>query len=130
MNVETQEHLTTLRSLLVYRVQELETELHALALRRKQSPAGEVSDRKDEADELQRAQVDAEGGRVERAWLQRCRAALERLRRGVYGDCCDCEEPVPLARLLVQLEAERCAACETVFEHRRHAERHPPARTM
>ncbi len=126
MNIETQDHLSTLRNLLLYRIHELETELRALAHKHGESPGtgagGEVTDRKDEADDLQRRQIDAEGERVERAQLRRCEAALQRLDLGVYGDCCDCEEPVPLARLLVQPDAERCAACQTAFEHRLHGE--------
>jgi RNA polymerase-binding transcription factor DksA len=127
MNIETQEHLTTLRKLLAYRIHELGTELHALAQRREEDAAagGDVTDRKDEADDLQRMEVDAEGERVERAELRRCEAALHRLDTGVYGDCGDCQEPIPLARLLVQPDAERCAACQAAFERRTRGE---PAR--
>jgi DnaK suppressor protein len=122
MNIETQEHLTTLRKLLTCRIHELGTELHALEMAQGgaalDGTSGDVTDRKDEAGELQRREIDAEGERVERAELRRCESALQRLDLGIYGDCCDCHEPIPLPRLLVQPDAQRCAACQTSFEHR------------
>ena len=126
MNIETQEHLTTLRNLLTFRIRELSSELHALAMKREESASagasGDVTDRKDEADDLQRRQIDDEGERVEREELRRCESALHRLDLGTYGDCSDCGDSIPLARLLVQPDAERCAACQTALEHRMRGE--------
>jgi len=43
-------------------------------------------------------------------------AAYERLADGRYGVCVDCEEPIPVERLLANPEAARCAACQSRFE--------------
>lgn len=126
MDIDTQDHLTTLRTLLGERMRELAAGLHALDMKRGDAAAegaqGDVTDRKDDADDLQRREIDAESERVERAQLRRCEGALHRLDLGIYGNCCDCGDPIPLRRLLVQPEAERCAACQTAFEHKRRAE--------
>ena len=120
MNVETQQHLTTLRDLLTYRIRELEAEVHAAALQRASDAgavdAATVSDRKDEAEAEQRAEVEAQSEQLASAALADCRAALRRLDEGVYGDCRDCGEPIPLARLMVQPQAARCAPCQAQFE--------------
>jgi RNA polymerase-binding transcription factor DksA len=121
MNLETQTHLTALRKQLEWRIHELQTELHAQAMEREKTmePSG-VTDRKDEADAWQRADIDAQGERLELEELQRCEHALHRLDLGIYGDCCDCHEPIALQRLFVQPEAERCAACQSAHEARLH----------
>ena len=120
MNVDTQQHLTTLRDLLAYRIHELEAEVHAAALQRA-SDAGAVdlatvSDRKEEADAEQRAELLSQSDQLASAALADCRAALRRLDEGVYGDCRDCGEPIPLPRLMVQPQADRCAPCQAAFE--------------
>jgi len=126
MEVETQQHLTNLRQLLVYRVRELESEQHAAAIERAQSASeidgAAVLDRKDEAQAQLRELQAARTEQHVLADLQRCRAALRRLDDGVYGDCADCGQPVPLARLMVQPEAERCAPCQTAWERRHPAQ--------
>lgn len=124
MDILTQNHLTTLRSLLTYRLQELRAEVHAAELARGTALAGdhEVADRKDDATLRQFAEV---GGAEEQRDVDEITAvesALQRLDAGVYGDCLACGEPIPLQRLLVQPAAQRCAPCQAAFEHR-------PART-
>ncbi len=52
-------------------------------------------------------------------------AALLRIGRGEYGSCADCDQPIPLARLEANPTAERCIACQTVFE-RTEAMQHQP----
>lgn len=56
------------------------------------------------------AMARAEQGRAE---LQRKRiaAALERIERGVYGDCARCGEPIPEARLKADPAAPLCTDC-------------------
>jgi len=120
VNVDTQQHLTTLRDLLIYRLHELEAEVHAAAIQRA-SDAGavdpaSVSDRKDEADAERRAELLSESDQLATDALSHCRAALKRLDEGVYGDCRDCGEPIPLPRLMVQPQAERCAPCQAALE--------------
>lgn len=120
MNVDTQQHLTTLRDLLGYRIHELEAEVHAAALQRA-SEAGAVDpasviDRKEEADAEQRAELLSQSDRLVAEALADCRAALKRLDEGLYGDCSDCGEPIPLPRLMVLPQAQRCARCQAAFE--------------
>ncbi|MFM9916673.1 MAG: TraR/DksA family transcriptional regulator [Rhizobacter sp.] len=43
-------------------------------------------------------------------------AAQGRLERDAYGQCIDCEEPIPFERLLIEPEAERCLACQSTHE--------------
>jgi RNA polymerase-binding transcription factor DksA len=52
-----------------------------------------------------------EGARLVRR-LQLLRAALDRLERGGYGICVECEEPIPHARLRVVPEAATCVPCQ------------------
>lgn len=40
------------------------------------------------------------------------RAALLRIERGTYGECCSCEEPIPFAVLSARPAAALCPACE------------------
>jgi len=121
MELQTQQHLTDLRQLLDYRLRELESERHAAAVERAQIASeiddATVLDRKDEAEAAWREQASSRLEQHILADLQRCRAALQRLDDGIYGDCTDCGEPIPLARLRVQPDADRCAPCQTAWEH-------------
>jgi DnaK suppressor protein len=121
MDLPTQTHLTKLRDLLNYRRHELETEVHAAELARREGAAAgahEVEDFKDEAAQMQRTQLDSAQEQRDRDELALVTAALHRLDGGTYGDCVDCGEPIALARLLVQPAALRCAHCQGDHEHR------------
>jgi DnaK suppressor protein len=124
MDIDTQTHLTALRDLLTYRLHELQAEVHAADLARRDrdedDATSDVSDRKDEAARLLLSEVgEAEAQRDvdEMAQVER---ALQRLDHGAYGDCSQCGDPIPLQRLRVQPAAERCATCQASFEHTRH----------
>ncbi len=39
-------------------------------------------------------------------------AALHRLEEGTYGQCVDCDKPVPEGRLEARPDASRCVACQ------------------
>lgn len=43
-------------------------------------------------------------------------AALERIKAGSYGQCLDCGEDIPAARLHAAPEAPRCIACQEKIE--------------
>lgn len=43
--------------------------------------------------------------------LQKITAALARIEQGTYGYCIECEDPIPLRRLQVDLTAELCVSC-------------------
>ncbi len=50
-----------------------------------------------------------------RQW-QALKAAEQRLATPEFGECVECGEPIPVARLLVNPAAQRCIACQTAFE--------------
>jgi RNA polymerase-binding transcription factor DksA len=127
MDLATQNHLTALRELLTYRLRELRAEIGAAEQARGPAsavPAHEVVDRKDEA--AQRQELELAGAQEERDIdeMAEVEAALGRLDAGVYGDCVDCGEPIPVQRLLVQPAARRCAGCQAQHEAAVHRAGH------
>jgi DnaK suppressor protein len=46
------------------------------------------------------------------------RDALQRIHGASYGLCIDCQAAIPFARLLVEPQALRCAACQTLYERK------------
>lgn len=42
--------------------------------------------------------------------------ALARIEEGTYGECIDCEKPIPVKRLEVFPAAKRCVECKSTFE--------------
>lgn len=120
MDFSTQTHLPTLRNLLIYRMHELQHDVHAAHLARRElvgaDATAEVTDRKDQAGRRQLTQIDEAQEQRDLAELADAAAALIRLNEGRYGDCLDCGEPVPLQRLLSQPAAKRCVACQAAFE--------------
>lgn len=48
--------------------------------------------------------------------LRRIDGALLRLREGSFGDCIDCGQEIPLARLEAEPTAARCVSCQELFE--------------
>lgn len=96
MDLATQNHLHTLRELLLYR----QSALHGRAQAARNRPAPLPTDNSS-AQEQELAAVEA---------------ALHRLDVGRYGDCLECGDAIPWARLLAQPAAERCAACQSVWE--------------
>jgi DnaK suppressor protein len=120
MNVDTQTHLTVLRGMLVFQLNEARTELHALqrdnAALLTDARVREPTDRKEEAAAAQEFEVaDAAIERLGREVAQ-CEGALQRLDEQRYGDCVACGEPIPWQRLMAQPSAQRCAHCQHVFE--------------
>lgn len=51
--------------------------------------------------------------------LEQIELALEKMRRGKYGDCGSCGSPIPVARLEALPYATRCVRCEREAESRR-----------
>lgn len=43
-------------------------------------------------------------------------SALQRISAGTYGTCVDCAQSIPTARLEVEPTAERCIACQELYE--------------
>jgi DnaK suppressor protein len=122
MDLVTQNHLTTLRDLLTYRLRELRCEIAAAHSQgpATAAPSHDVVDQKDEA--AQRQELELAGAQEQRDLdeMADVEAALGRLDSNVYGDCSDCGEPIPMQRLLVQPAAKRCAACQALHEAALH----------
>lgn len=120
MDLLTQTHLTTLRDLLTQRLLELRAEVNtAEQAQRESTGAGthEVADRKDEAAQQQFSDLGGAQEQRDVDEIAQVEAALHRLDGGIYGDCADCAEPISLQRLLVLPAAQRCAPCQTAYEH-------------
>ncbi len=76
----------------------------------------EVPDVNDEASRTYSRQVMLARGEQDRAILKRIDEALDALERGEYGTCVDCEEDIPLKRLISVPYVERCIECMTKWE--------------
>lgn len=46
--------------------------------------------------------------------------ALERMKSGHYGRCIDCDCDIPLARLEVEPDTQRCVGCQSLHEKKEH----------
>ncbi len=64
---------------------------------------------------------------IEAAQLEDVEGAIQRIDRGKYGLCEDCEKPIPRSRLEVLPFARRCLVCEGTSE--RMVRTHSPAYT-
>jgi len=119
MDLATQTHLTMLRDLLTHRQTELRAEVHAAQLARQEATAvdtTEVSDQKDGALQQQLEDIDSAQEQRDIDELAQVELALKRLDAGTYGNCLECNEPIPLERLRVQPAAQRCAVCQLGHE--------------
>jgi len=122
MDLSTQTHLTTIRQSLLLREAELLASIRGTEQARRaelQSAAAEPGDHKDWSVGLEAADLEEAQENRELRELDQVRSALARLDTGRFGDCVDCGEPIPWKRLLVQLEAQRCAACQAKAERHR-----------
>ena len=121
MDSATLSHFTLLRQRLLSRRNELQAHLHAASLAIDPSgdvAASEPTTHADQSVRLQAQQIDSVQADRDLAEVLSVNEALKRLDDGVYGDCADCGQPVPLQRLLVQPAAARCAACQAAAETR------------
>jgi DnaK suppressor protein len=126
MEIETQTHLAKLRSRLTDRLAELRADLHAADMAASDASTGapgfeEVRDTKDAAAQVSDLEVLQAQRQRDADELALVEHALQRLDAGTYGDCASCGEPIPLARLLAQPAATRCARCQAGFEKTLHA---------
>jgi len=53
-------------------------------------------------------------------------SALQRISAGTYGECIDCAQPIPTARLEAEPTAERCVTCQELYE-KTHASTKTPS---
>lgn len=104
------------RDQLARRLEQLRQELDALLLSTSASsrpveleqPIGRLS----RVDALQQQQMAQANRRSQQQRLQQVEAALLALRRGDYGECRICEEPIGFARLSARPESPLCRACQ------------------
>jgi DnaK suppressor protein len=61
-------------------------------------------------------EISSQLAEVESRELGNIEAALERIRDGSYGDCENCSEPIPLARLQALPYATQCIRCQRESE--------------
>lgn len=80
--------------------------------------AGRSADSQEQAQELENAEVVDALGNEARLELNRIAKALDQIRNGVYGECVDCGEEIPMARLEAYPFADRCIRCATAEEAR------------
>ena len=119
MRFATQAQLKKLRYLLADRWLQLRAELHAdEQAQRELTDHGtrEVSDRKDEAAQHLRSDLEVAQEQRDVDEMAQVETALHRLESGTYGACTDCGKRIALARLHVQPAAQRCAPCQTIYE--------------
>jgi len=76
-------------------------------------PAGDVADK---AFGRTRAEVEHDLIEMSLQELAEIAALRERLANGTYGECIECGEPIPPARLEVNPTARRCAECQARHE--------------
>jgi DnaK suppressor protein len=96
-------------------------ELHRAGAQVDSTPLGgdhEVHSHADDAEDERAGDVHFAEIEVDRSRLHDIELAQERMACGLYGQCIDCGEQIPRARLLAQPTAIRCAACQTQAEVR------------
>ena len=78
-----------------------------------------TSDSADRAQDLENSAVVDALGNEANAELAGISLALQRLDSGEYGQCADCGEPIPEARLLAYPLTDACVDCATAREQAR-----------
>jgi RNA polymerase-binding protein DksA len=79
---------------------------------------GRSADSQEQAQELENAEVVDALGNEARLELTRIAKALDQIKNDTFGDCADCGEKIPMARLQAYPFADRCIRCATAEEAR------------
>jgi|SRR5579859_4254882 len=99
---------------------------HAEILGRQRAPVAErVSEPVEQSQIIARNEAQALQLRRDRMTLVEIDAALDRLERGEYGTCIDCEEGIAPRRLAAIPWAARCVPCQEATEARRDLDEEP-----
>ncbi len=126
MNPLSHAQRQSLEGLLITREKQLDAEITAAreATRlRDGERSGEVSDRKETADDQATEEVAQAETERDIDELRAVQAARLRLQAGLYGQCVDCGEPIAFARLQAQPAALRCAPCQAGHEEKTNRRR-------
>ena len=98
----------TYRAVLMRRLRQLDTRLHAIEA---ELDAPRASDWEEAATEREGDEVLEQLGQSSEAEIARIRAALDRIRKGSFGICADCGEQISAERLDVVPETPLCLNC-------------------
>ena len=111
--------LQNVLQLLEQRANQLEQEVAAAQARSSDDP-NDVTDRKDEANQRELAEIG--NAEVERdlAELREIALARQRIADGSYGRCADCGVDIDPRRVLAQPAAARCTRCQAEAERNPH----------
>lgn len=107
---------TSVRNQLLERRQELTDRLQRIKDNVIQPRTADSADR---AQELENAEVIDALGNEAYAELAGISRALRRIDAGEYGDCADCGEPIPEARLRAYPLTDACVDCASLREQQR-----------
>ena len=80
---------------------------------------GRSADSQEQAQELENAEVVDALGNEARRELTLIAKALDQIKNDSYGECVDCGQEIPAARLQAYPFAERCITCATKAENSR-----------
>ncbi|WP_210877930.1 TraR/DksA family transcriptional regulator [Roseovarius autotrophicus] len=98
----------TYHATLMRRLQQLDSRLHAIEA---ELDSPRPSDWEEAAVEREGDEVLERLGQAGEAEIARIRAALDRIRKGRYGICTQCEEQISVERLEVLPETPLCRRC-------------------
>lgn len=112
--VRSKKELAVIEAMLLDRKAELEEQLRQLY--EEKGDDGQVQDPGDQAisaifESLKSSLQDSEVSEY-----HMINKALEKLKKGEYGLCIDCNEPISAKRLESYPNAQRCVLCQEVFE--------------
>ncbi len=88
----------------------------ALGIQPEDRPATDGHGETEHLKVLEERSVLATIGSITRSSLDEVLAALERIDDGTYGDCLDCGNQIPFARLEVMPAARYCVSCQQRHE--------------
>ncbi len=109
------EDYAELRELLLAKREELTARLARL---KENLTSGRSADSQEQAQELENVEVVDALGNEARLELSKIAQALDQMKHDSYGECLNCGEEIPLARLKAHLFADRCIRCATAEENR------------
>jgi RNA polymerase-binding transcription factor DksA len=96
----------------------------AVRIEERPRPVGSNCALADEVDEIQASERREMGFATRELLVERVNrlsGALDRLSRGQYGTCAECEEPISAARLRTLPEVQTCVRCQDRIERRGRA---------